>query len=674
MKENDINPLINHTIQRTLKPEQPAGYQCVQELEVLEYELWKRKKLGDVDLNIPRQLQLLDMVKDVPHFKVCTISGDTRVFSLSDEKTLRTKVGLWLGTFAPFITLYDENWISLPQIDEYPLYNWVDPFSQMNDSVRSSSAKRIVVNATRSERVADNIDINMNNYDSNMNNNNFNLLLLRNKRNVNVHPSFWDDVKMILEHALYGRDTVLSLAERLCDLKIVENLKIFFEWCSPENINTAYQKLHSIRVDNRAETQSMSPIHILILSDDGSLIKKFHDTCGDINARDSTGRSPIELASKCMCMRAFAALMDLGTEVNQLQSRYFGSTLHWAITHGSVPTVELLLDAKAQTATNQAGDCGMHDHHPLMTAYENHHYQVLDLLIDRVCNIDIALVRRTELGNDTVTLLSWACMNGDLEGVKYCIKKGASINRITHPDLKFPPPLHIALEEENDDIVDYLIEMKVDVNDSCRGVPLIHTAYLQSTVANVRKLLHHGADVNTTDKEGNTLLHLCYNKKEVIEMLLSYSNVLINIQNGNGQSPLHIFATKSENHEHLKLLIQKNASIDIKDNKGNTPVYFAITNCKTKNVRVLLDNGALVLLDNEAVDKYICSHRLIWNNFDQRNVIDTLSSYGIEGQSLIPKYFSKEEFGRTSNDQEERMEHQLSKSKFFIYNMYSDSD
>ncbi|MEO0202771.1 MAG: ankyrin repeat domain-containing protein [candidate division WOR-3 bacterium] len=91
---------------------------------------------------------------------------------------------------------------------------------------------------------------------------------------------------------------------------------------------------------------------------------------------------------------------------------------------------------------------------------------------------------------------------GELSKTKDFINKGADIN-IKNNNGK--TPLHIAVENEYEDIVKLLLEKNVDVNikDNEGNTPL-HKAVKNGNYFIIKELLKFGADKNIKNNEGKT--------------------------------------------------------------------------------------------------------------------------------------------------------------------------
>ena len=172
----------------------------------------------------------------------------------------------------------------------------------------------------------------------------------------------------------------------------------------------------------------------------------------------------------------------------------------------------------------------------LVTFLENYSLNVFNLN-----NIDNRL--RTPLHNAAVK-----ADNGVLEGL---LLGKADANIVDKDNCT---PLCLAIREENFDAGVVLINAGVDVNlgGGIFGSPM-HLAVVKLEVWIVKMLIMKNADVNKTDCDGNTPMHLVMNvfsknpqKCASICELLVMNGAKVNVKNNDNWAPIHIAARKGQ--------------------------------------------------------------------------------------------------------------------------------
>ena len=120
------------------------------------------------------------------------------------------------------------------------------------------------------------------------------------------------------------------------------------------------------------------------------------------------------------------------------------------------------------------------------------------------------------------TLLGVAASNGYKEIAELLINNGADVERSQGP-LKWSP-LHFAVWSEHEELVDFLISKKADVNSvDVNGNAALHYAVFDGSQKIVALLIAKGADVNLKNYNGVTPLHNASNKGPagLIELLIA---------------------------------------------------------------------------------------------------------------------------------------------------------
>ena len=111
-------------------------------------------------------------------------------------------------------------------------------------------------------------------------------------------------------------------------------------------------------------------------------------------------------------------------------------------------------------------------------------------------------------------------------------------------------------------------------------------------VAALRVMLSSGIDVNITNSDGMSALHLAAarGKKDGVATLIR-TGVDVNAANKGGWTALHV-AVSWGRTEVAELLIRAGADIEALSNERWTPLHAATWNCHSKSVGVLVVAGA----------------------------------------------------------------------------------
>ena len=119
-------------------------------------------------------------------------------------------------------------------------------------------------------------------------------------------------------------------------------------------------------------------------------------------------------------------------------------------------------------------------------------------------------------------------------------------------------------------------------------------ACVKGKFANVIWLIEYeNVDKYTKDELGDTLLHLAvrYVQVPIVRYLVERLNFDINIGNNKGRTPLH-FAVENNDIKTINFLLSKGANIEAEDNQGWTPLYLASFTYKKEAYQFLAYKGA----------------------------------------------------------------------------------
>jgi len=207
-----------------------------------------------------------------------------------------------------------------------------------------------------------------------------------------------------------------------------------------------------------------------------------------------------------------------------------------------------------------------------------------------------------------------AIISGNTTLLKTLLSKGANAN------LKDPlhgwTSLHQAVHSENYPAIKALLEnTPLTLNSrSTFGETTLHIASTLRSPGMCQFLLSHNADPTLQDFSGTTPLALSvsWSNLPTIKLLLNYTpsstdttttnppvgcgnrNGVINIQDRNGRTPLHLSAIYYTTPEIPHLLLSAGADPNIRTRAGETPLHYAATYTRLELVDLLLRHSPSV--------------------------------------------------------------------------------
>ncbi|OGM42789.1 hypothetical protein ABOM_009005 [Aspergillus bombycis] len=229
-----------------------------------------------------------------------------------------------------------------------------------------------------------------------------------------------------------------------------------------------------------------------------------------------------------------------------------------------------------------------------------------------------------------MTLLSAAILSEDPEIVQEIIEHGHGVNDKVDTDYN---AIHLAARRADSRIVERLLQLKADVHhlgfmrdeitplgkgganvEGDPGPRHLNVAAAQGYVAAIELLINHGAIVNGSRYENTTTpLHFAvsHNHLDCVCVLIE-AGASVNAKNERGDTPLHHaagpcteyysqmwlykgllqFAAKSQRPACTEILLQAGASVDAQNSNGETPLHRAAQHGWLKCVEALTDAGA----------------------------------------------------------------------------------
>ena len=206
----------------------------------------------------------------------------------------------------------------------------------------------------------------------------------------------------------------------------------------------------------------------------------------------------------------------------------------------------------------------------------------------------IRLVREGEDVNQRYTFgrrgrnrspLTVACMTGSHEILSKLVDpQRERVRRHWNQD-QVPSPLSVASALNNYNAVKLLMRRGADVNQTDRdGNTALHYAAANGNVEIVKLLLDSGARIDTSDRQGNSALHLILVPVVGAELCFPYDASLLHHDPFSGSAPL-----RTKRRQTSKYLIERGFQVDQKNRLGQTPLFLALSSADTETVLLLTE-------------------------------------------------------------------------------------
>lgn len=225
---------------------------------------------------------------------------------------------------------------------------------------------------------------------------------------------------------------------------------------------------------------------------------------------------------------------------------------------------------------------------------------IIDFIIGRHDKLDFSNSKTLEELNfegqfELNGLLPAAVLLGHTDIVKKLIENNADINAGA------ASPLHLAIECEDEEMTQLLIELGANVNLTCdkgySAATLI--IWFIKNLEITKACLDKVEDINKSDIHGCTLLHhaLLADKNQAAQLILN-CNAEVGISNDMTSSPLITSITRG-NLEAFEWMIEKVADINQQDSIGYTLLHWAAAYGRLEMAEFLLDKGAEINLKDD---------------------------------------------------------------------------
>jgi len=289
--------------------------------------------------------------------------------------------------------------------------------------------------------------------------------------------------------------------------------------------------------------------------------------------RQSTNAGNVELVAR---------LIDSGMDVNAA-TRTGNTPLIHACAAGATAVVSLLLERGADV--NGCGE-GVFNSPPIRAAAQSGEPSVVDLLLAHGADVNaVAPV-------DGTNALIMAAIRGNTAILQSLLDAGADVNAT---NIQGATALHSAAQEGHSESVALLLKVGADPHASGlkQQVTPLFLAAQGGHVPVMRALVETGVDVNATNPDGYTPLHIAVlNDQSATTQYLIKAGANVRLKGGDdGYTPLHAAAIGSSK-DATRVLLEAGADVNERSSSGVTALQIAESQRDKELVQLLRDRGA----------------------------------------------------------------------------------
>ncbi|XP_008549392.1 putative ankyrin repeat protein RF_0381 [Microplitis demolitor] len=295
--------------------------------------------------------------------------------------------------------------------------------------------------------------------------------------------------------------------------------------------------------------ENPSILQLAITKNDICLINYLLKHKVDLNATSKCFEPALHLAIRLDSYELVRKLVEAGADVNVKQKftdklfRY--TTIYPAVSEEIKKVIELLLEDKNNDNIS-LGEKGF------FIAMGNENFNPYDRVLDSgVDNLPVG---------DVVSPLHLAIQQNNYQIIEYLIANGADVDA----NCNGATPLYVAVDKKYKDVIKLLIKNNAKVNVETRPKSLIHLLNWSSSFKIADILLDAGADIDQ-DVDGTPLHHAIVSKLESMVEYLINNGADVNLKS-NGMSCLHT-ALKSPNDKIINYLLMAGADVNVLNEK-----------------------------------------------------------------------------------------------------------
>ncbi|WP_372369366.1 ankyrin repeat domain-containing protein [Candidatus Uabimicrobium sp. HlEnr_7] len=374
---------------------------------------------------------------------------------------------------------------------------------------------------------------------------------------------------------------------------------------------------------NTQGTQGKTVLHSAFFNNENEVIAFILEYKPDFSVKDKYGTTILGEAIKSNNLDIIPTLVKMGANIDEKDKNgntYLIATANYPSQDKDIKKISTLLEAGADVnVQNSKGDTVLMQAVGAMYFQKDNALKIIDMLLNEKCDVNIknkkgetalsqafskkyvdiakqliAKSANVNVKNSRGDALIFSVLD-EAELLKLLVENGAELNVYNRTGYT---PLMQSLYYEYNDAAKYLIEKSTDVNggnSKNQTTPLI---YAIENLEFMKLLLEKGANVKAKDKYGNTaLLKACSMKNIDIVKLLLEKGADINQQDSYGNTTL-MNAMKRRRVEIAKLLIEKDVDVNVAV-RNLTALFYVARMGDAKMMTLLIEKGAKVNLQDD---------------------------------------------------------------------------
>ncbi|XP_058810032.1 uncharacterized protein LOC131675175 [Phymastichus coffea] len=350
-------------------------------------------------------------------------------------------------------------------------------------------------------------------------------------------------------------------------------------------------------VDSETDSNHDTALTLACAGGHEELVELLLSRGADIEHRDKKGFTPLILAATAGHQKVVEILLNHGADLEAQSERTKDTPLSLACSGGRYEVVELLLNRAANKEHRNVSD-----YTPLSLAASGGYVNIIKLLLNHGAEINSRT--GSKLG---ISPLMLAAMNGHTAAVKLLLDMGSDINAQIETNRN--TALTLACFQGRHEVVSLLLDRKANVEHRAKtGLTPLMEAASGGYVEVGRVLLSKGADVNAmpVPSSRDTALTIAADKGHCrfVELLLS-KGTQVEVKNKKGNSPLWLAA----NGGHLNvvdLLYHAGANIDSQDNRKVSCLMAAFRKGHIKIIKWMVNHVTQFPSDQE-MTRYVAT-------------------------------------------------------------------